>query len=113
MSIICESQLDQVTHVLNLIISAFSPTLIFFFKIAGLRSERIRSLEHLLYLSCFNQTVQLLKMQKKKCHQKNGHYKNKGRQKMEYYRIISLKYSSNNVEQTSLVRCRGSFVRLP
>lgn len=32
---------------------------------------------------------------------------------MEYYRIISLKYSSNNVEQTSLVRCRGSFVRLP
>lgn len=52
MSIICESQLDQVTHVLNLIISAFSPTLIFFFKIAGPRSERIRSLEHLLYLSC-------------------------------------------------------------
>lgn len=65
MSIICESQLDQVTHVLNLIISAFSPTLIFFFKIAGPRSERIRSLEHLLYLSCFNQTVQLLQMQKK------------------------------------------------
>lgn len=29
------------------------------------RSERIRSLEHLLYLSCFNQTVQLLQMQKK------------------------------------------------
>lgn len=37
----------------------------FFFKIAGPRSERIRSLEHLLYLSCFNQTVQLLQMQKK------------------------------------------------
>lgn len=37
----------------------------FFFKIAGPRSERIRSLEHLLYLSCFNQAVQLLQMPKK------------------------------------------------
>lgn len=55
----------------------------FFFKIAGPRSERIQSLEHLLYLNCFNQAVQLLQMPKKKCHQKNGHYKNKERQKTE------------------------------
>lgn len=41
------------------------PNSYFLHKIAGPRSERIRSLEHLLYLSCFNQTVQLLQMQKK------------------------------------------------